>query len=181
MTATTSLDRLIARLSSLIGAATEALERDPMQADAWYDEVARQLRRYTIAAYLSGAGGAEPRRDLIETMISAQLDYLAAFRDEITAASEWSNTWPSRAQMYADSIKATWWAGKTHGLPLPALPGDGTTQCLTRCGCAWEIETLAGDGNVDAYWRRAKDDSCQTCIEREQQWAPLKIRDGVLL
>lgn len=177
---TPQLDRLIARLSSLIGAATDALQADPTQADAWYDEVARQLRRYTTAAYLSGAGGTTPPRDLIDGIIKAQLDYLAAFRDEIAAAEEWKPGWSSRAQMYAESIKAPWWSGKTRGYPLPAMPGDGTTQCLTNCGCAWEIEELAGDGNADAYWRRAKDDSCQTCVEREQQWSPLQIRDGVL-
>jgi len=178
---TPQLDRLIARLSSLIGAATDALESDPTQADAWYDEVARQLKRYTTAAYLSGAGGAVPAKGMIDGIIKAQLEYLAAFRDEIKVSDAWKPGWQARAQMYADSIKNPWWSGKTRGYPLPAMPGDGTTQCLTRCGCAWEIDELEGDGNADAYWRRAKDDSCQTCVEREQQWAPLKIRDGELL
>jgi hypothetical protein len=176
-----SLDRLIARLSSLIGAATDALERDPSQADAWYDEVARQIRRYTQAAYLSGSNGQAPARDMIDGLIKAQLKYLAAFRDEIKAADEWKPGWKGRAQMYADSIKNPWWSGRTRGWALPAMPGDGTTQCLTRCGCAWEIDELEGDGNADAYWRRAKEDSCQTCIERERQWSPLRIRDGELL
>jgi hypothetical protein len=178
---TPQLDRLITRLSSLIGAATGALEANPAAADAWYDEVARQLKRYAMAAYVSGANGAAPARDLIDGIIKAQLEYLAAFRDEIKAAGAWEPRWQSRAQMYADSIKNPWWSGKTRGWALPAMPGDGTTQCLTRCGCAWEIDELAGDGNADAYWRRAKSDSCQTCVEREAQWSPLRIRGGELL
>jgi len=49
-----SLDRLIARLSSLIGAATDTLERDPARVDGWYSEVSAQIRRYHQAAYLNG-------------------------------------------------------------------------------------------------------------------------------
>jgi hypothetical protein len=123
---TPQLDRLIARLSGLIGAATDALERDPTQADAWYDEVARQIRRYTQAAYLSGSNGQAPARDMIDGLIKTQLEYLAAFRDEIETSDAWKPGWNARAQMYAQSIKAPWWGGKTRGLPLPALPGDGT-------------------------------------------------------
>lgn len=179
-----SLDRLIARLSSLIGAATDALERDPSQADRWYDEVARQLRRYTLAAYVSGTSGQPPTdagRGVVQGYTQTQLDFLAAFRDEIKAAGAWQNSWSSRAQMYADSIKAPWWAGNTRDWPLPAMPGDGTTQCLTRCRCSWRVDELDGDGNADAYWVVSDGERCQTCIERGAQWGPLQIRGGELL
>lgn len=177
------LDRLLTRFSALVSAATDALQADPSRVDAWHYEIARQLRRYHLAAYMSGAGTqpSAAQQQQLSAGIKSQLDYLAAFRDEIKAADEWKPGWGARAEMYADSIKAPWWSGKTLGYPLPAMPGDGTTQCLTRCGCAWEIQELEGDGNADAYWRRAKDDSCQTCIEREGQWSPLRIRDGELL
>lgn len=182
MTDQPSLTRLIARLVSLIDAATGALEADPARVDDWYDEVARQLRRYTLAAWLSGGGQADDQGDqVVSEQVKGQLAYLKAFRDEIKAAGEWSNTWSPRAQMYAQSIKAAYWNAKTLGWPLPDVPGSGTTQCKVNCGCAWEIDELEGDGNADAYWRRAKDDSCQTCIEREQQWSPLQIRGGVVL
>lgn len=176
-----SLDRLIARLSSLIAASTDTLERDPSQVDAWYDEIARQLRRYTLAAYVSGQGGGEPPKATVNAYTQAQLEFLAAFRDEIKASTEWNNGWAARAQMYAESIKAPWWAGNTRDWPLPALPGDGTTTCLTRCRCAWNIDELAGDGNADAYWVVSGGERCQTCIERGDQWAPLRIREGVLV
>lgn len=178
------LDRLIARFVSLITAATDTLEQDPALIDDWYDELARQMRRYTLASYISGNGGAAPSAQadkLIADQVKSQLEYLAAFRDEIKASADWKPAWNSRAAMYAQSVKAPYWSAKTRGYPLPAMPGDGTTQCLTNCGCAWELNELEGDGNADAYWRRSKDDSCQTCIERERQWSPLQIRDGVLL
>lgn len=178
---TSQLDRLTARLSSLIAAATDALERYPDRADEWYDEVARQLHRYTLAAYVSGQGGGEPPRDAVQAYTQAQLEFLAAFRDEIKASTEWQNGWAARAQMYAESIKAPWWAGNTRDWPLPAMPGDGTTQCLTRCRCSWRIDELEGDGNADAYWVVSEGERCQTCIERGTQWAPLQIRNGELL
>lgn len=178
-----SLDRLIARLSSLISAATNALEVDLRRIDDWYDELARQLRRYTLAAYMNGSGDtklSDDAQQLVADLTHAQLEYLAAFRDEVKAADEWKPGWAVRAQMYAQSIKNPYWSGKTADWPLPAMPGDGTTQCYTNCGCAWDIQELDGDGNADAYWRRSKSDSCQTCVEREAQWGPLRIRDGEL-
>lgn len=178
---TASLNRLIARLSTLISAATESLERDPSRADDWYDEVARQLRRYTNAAYISGdTSGRDPARDVVRAYIDTQLKFLGAFRDEIKASEEWQAAWNSRAEMYAESIKAPWWAGATRGWALPAQPGDGTTTCLTRCGCAWEIVELAGEGNADAYWRMRADEHCQICEQRASDWAPLRIRNGEL-
>ena len=176
------LDRLIARLASLIGAATETLESDPSRLDDWYDEIARQLRRYTLAAYLVGAGGATPDDALIADQVKAQLQYLAAFRDEIKSSGEWKPGWNARAQMYAESIKASYWNARTKGWALPAQPGDGTTQCLTRCRCSWDIQELEGEGNADCYWiYGATEGHCQTCIERSQQWSPLQIRGGVVL
>ncbi len=178
-----ALSRLIARLASLIGAATDTLQNDPSLVDDWYDEVARQLRRYTLAAYLSGNGQRAPTPQgdaLIAAQIKSQLQYLAAFRDEIKAAGEWKLAWNSRAQMYAESIKASYWNARTKGWALPSVPGDGSTICLTRCRCSWSIEELDGDGNADCYWLLSAAESCQTCVERSQQWAPLKIRSGVV-
>lgn len=46
-----------------------------------------------------------------------------------------------------------------------------------NCGCSWEVQTLdATKGDFDAYWRRSKDDSCDTCLERERLWNPVEIR-----
>jgi len=178
-----SLDRLVRRLTLLIGAATHDLEQAPQHANEWYNIVALQLKRYHQAAYLSGAGtrdlsGAALR--LIERDLAMQLKFLAQFKVEIQGAAEWHAGWNSRAAMYARSIQVPYWRGKTKLLPLPAMPGDGSTACLTNCGCAWDVSQV-GEDSYDAYWRRAKSDSCQGCVQREQEWAPLKIREGVLL
>lgn len=176
------LDKLMRRLTVLIGVATAELEADPARVDAWREEVAAQLRRYSTAAYLAADGPETAAgRRAVEQDIATQLEFLTQFAIEIQGAEAWQAGWNARAEMYARSIQVPYWRGATKLLPLPAMPGDGSTQCLTRCGCAWDVSQLEGDGNYDAYWRRGKNDSCQGCVEREQQWAPLQIRDGVLL
>jgi len=109
-----------------------------------------------------------------------QLKYLKKFGVDIQDGAEWQRGWNSRAELYAKSIKIPYWRGAVKMLPLPAMPAQGT-NCYGNCGCAWEIEELDGEGNADAYWRRAKDDSCQVCVQREQDWSPVRIRGGVLL
>ncbi len=177
-----SLDRLIARLSSLIGAATDTLERDPARVDGWYSEVSAQIRRYHQAAYLNGAGTrdlSDAARRAVDQDIATQLQFLKQFKIEIQGAPEWQVGWNARAAMYAKSIQVPYWRGVTKLLPLPAMPGDGSTACLTNCGCAWDVQEVGAD-SYDAYWRRGKNDSCQGCIQREQEWAPLQVRNGEL-
>lgn len=178
-----ALDRLMRRLTLLIGEATAALEQDKSNVEAWEQEIAAQLRRYSAAAYLAGADTADlsgAARRLVEQDIATQLAFLGQFALEIQGAAEWQAGWNARAAMYARSIQVPYWRGATRLLPLPAMPGDGSTACLTNCGCAWDVQAV-GEDSYDAYWRRAKSDSCQGCVQREQEWAPLQIREGVLV
>jgi hypothetical protein len=113
--------------------------------------------------------------------VQAQFAFLDGFAIEIQDTDEYMAGWNARADMYAKSIKTPYWQGRTRMLPLPAMPAEGT-QCLTNCGCSWEIVTIDEEaGDYDCYWRRGKDDSCQTCIARAQNWSPLQVRGGVLL
>lgn len=180
------LDRLIHRLSVLIGAATSALETDPDKLDDWYDELSRQLRRYHLAGFMGGYGtGTIPKGadTQIAQDLQTQLKFLKQFKIEIQNADDWQASWNSRAEMYARSIQVPYWRGKTKMLPLPAMPGDGTTQCLTNCRCAWNIDTVNEDNNdYDAYWiYGATEDHCQGCRERQAQWSPLQIRNGEIV
>ena len=180
------LDKLVTRLSVLISAATDALESDPDRLQDWYDEIARQLRRYSLASYLAGADTTKPTTAADKALaadIKTQLDFLSQFRAEIHDAAEWQAGWNARAEMYAKSIQVPYWRGATKMLPLPAMPGDGTTQCLTNCKCAWNVIPVDEDaGDYDAYWiYGATERHCQTCRERQSQWAPLQIRGGELL
>lgn len=179
-----ALPWLIDRLTRLIGASTDALEAEyPAGVSAWQQELSRQLARYTAASYMAGAdvddlddaGTAQVQQDL-----AIQLKFLGNFETAVRDGKRWQNGWNARAAMYAQSIKTPYWHGRTRMLPLPAMPAEGT-QCRTYCGCYWEVVTVDEEkGHYDAYWRRGKDDSCQTCRQRAADWSPLQIRGGVL-
>lgn len=58
---------------------------------------------------------------------------------------------------------------------------EGIITHNSNCKCSWEVVEVDADaGDYDAYWRRASDDSCQSCLEREARWSPVRIRGGVL-
>lgn len=174
------LRRLIGRMLARISGAMDALEAGRVTPQAWAAEMARHLA--TGHAEALRAGGASPAtpagRALLTRTVATQLHFLRGFQAVIEDAPAFEPGWKARAAMYAQSVGAPYWAGRTQLLPLPALPKDGSTICKTNCGCAWDIQQLAGDGNYDCYWKRGKDDSCGTCLAREQAWAPLKIRGG---
>lgn len=167
---------------------TESLEAKETNEDTWEDAFAETLARYHLAAYAHGAGVPLKQltpedHDTIQAVIDRQKEFLRGFaqawkdgryKDRAEAAMR-------RAKMYADATLGTWWMGHTRGYPLPAWPGDGTTQCKTRCRCSWDIQQLEGQGNADATWHLGHADHCQTCLERSEQWAPLQIRNGELL
>lgn len=176
---------LIARLTKLIAAATDALETQyPDGVAAWQAELSRQLARYSTASYMVGNGAptlTPPARAAVTKDIAVQVRFLGKFAVVVQDGKAWEKGWNARAAMYAESIKAPYWRGKTKLLPLPAMPGDGTSQCLTRCKCAWDVQQLDGDNNYDARWVLSADESCQTCLQRAGDWAPLQIRDGVVM
>lgn len=178
-----ALTWLLNRLTRLIATATDALEQSyPDGVEAWQQEVARQLARYHAAAIMAGAevdALTKPMTVAITEDLANQLHFLGRFGATIQDGKVWQNGYNARAESYANSIKTPFYRGVTKMLPLPAMPAQGT-QCMGNCGCQWEIDELEGDGNADAYWRRSKDDSCQVCVQREQDWSPVRIRDGVL-
>jgi hypothetical protein len=174
------LQWLIDRLSRLVSTATDALEQGGSVID-WRDTVARLLTRYSAAALQAGQNGApldEAGKAAVVKQVQAQIGFLDGFAAEIQDAPQFEQGWKARAEMYAKSIAAPYWSGRTKMLPLPALPGDGTTQCKTNCGCSWDVQELEGDGNYDAYWRLGKAENCQTCLQRAADWSPLRIRQG---
>lgn len=179
-----SLDWLLTRLRALLAAATDAYaDAYPEGADAWQAEVAAQLARYHAAAYLAGSGVATlsgPALVAVERDLAVQLAYLRAFGVAIQDAPQWQRGWAQRAQSYADAIQVPYWRGAVRMLPLPALPGDGTSQCLTHCRCFWDVTELDGDNNYDCTWVLGAAEHCQTCRQRAAEWAPLRIREGRL-
>lgn len=179
-----AIKQLIARLLAEVRDLTDALEAGGVTVAAWRDAFGAALARYHAAALMVGQGDTtltpQGRRALRQT-VRAQLRYLDRFAIEIQGAATFQRGWQARAALYAQGIGQSYWRGATRMLPLPAMPRDGTSQCLTNCTCAWEIVELDGDGNYDCYWRLgATERHCQTCPQRATEWSPLRIRGGVI-
>jgi len=178
--APTTLKRILAQL-------TQARIDERISTDKWQHAVGQTLSQYHLAAYAHGANidlrQLTPEdHNLVQAVIDNQLKYLDGY------ATAWNQGRYNdrgevalhRSEMYAAATIGTWWMGKTRGWPLPAWPGDGTTQCKTNCNCSWRIDVLEGEGNANAYWLLGGSDHCQTCSQRAEDWAPIQIRDGDL-
>ena len=163
-----------------------------LQTEGWLTEMEAAIARFHIAAYMRGAGvTAVPDyvRQWLKSVIAVQLGFLANFAMVVNAAGprlrEYGSQFASRARLYTSAIKVAYWQGDIirqvgRPLPLPAMPAQGT-QCGNNCGCEWRILAISKeDGDFDCFWTRGKDDSCQTCIEREGMWSPVRVRGGML-
>lgn len=177
------LRRLLARILIEVQRVTDELEQGALTVVEWKDSMQRILVRGHTAAMMAGLGRPTlPDRatDSLRQILLNQFKYLDGFVVTIADTEEWTKAFNARAAMYAAAIKEPYWRGQTKFLPLPAMPAQGT-QCLSNCGCAWRIEVVDEEkGDYDAYWERAKNDSCQTCVQREADWSPVEIRGGVL-
>lgn len=151
------------------------------------DEMQIILARGHMTSYMIGQDMPELGDDdflSLSDIVQYQTLFLANFVYEMRASSEFIDGWYSRAEMYASAFNTTYWSGRFKMLPLPAMPGQGT-QCLSNCRCGWDVITIdAENGDYDAFWVLdpfvADEDHCQTCKQRESDWNPVRIRDGIL-
>lgn len=174
---------LIQSLLDAIGEWWSDLAAGDLTVNEWVNQMRDALAEYHLAGFMAGNASedvSDKALSVVADQLGVQLDYLNGFKVELQSAAEFAAGAQARAESYAPAIKVPYWTGKTKVLPLPAMPAQGT-QCLNNCGCLWRVVTLdEAAGNYDAYWERHKDDSCQTCIQREADWSPVRIRDGML-
>lgn len=163
----------------------DQLESGIITVEQWEDAMARLIARGSLAGMRLGLqqleGDLPPQAQrAVAQHVQAQFGFLRDFALEIQTSDEFRAGWRSRAAQYAQSVKVPFWRGYSGMLPLPAMPAQGT-QCHMRCGCSWWIVEVQPEvGDFDAYWVRGKADSCQTCVERERLWSPIRIRGGEL-
>lgn len=184
---------LIGGLTMALLGLTRRVVAGALNMETWENSFGRTLARYMLAAFLDGMGDDVPFTPSMNQVVAAhvadQLAYLSGFRRALEESEDRPKQqarflW--RAGLYGQAPKRTWAEGdvvKQAGrvLPLPAMPCQGT-QCGNYCRCRWRIVVIdAKQGDYDAYWERHARDSCQTCIVREQEWSPVKIRGGWLV
>jgi hypothetical protein len=169
-----------------IRALTDALQAGTITPTEWEMEFEYALVRYQLAGAMAGLGTPDLPDEMLTSVsdfITEQFGFLGDFTVEIAASvDEWQAGWNARAESYAGSIKQPYWTGEVKMLPLPAMPGDGTSQCVGNCRCSWSIDVVdEAAGDYDCTWVYGDtEDHCQTCKVREREWNPLRIRGGMV-
>lgn len=177
---------LIRQLKRQLSDLFDELTAEHLTPAEWRIQVRRLLAEHHLAAMMAGLGSenipSKAWNGLVDT-INYQIEFLNNFKIEIQNDAEFKPGWEARAASYAESIKVPYWRGRTKILPLPAMPGEGS-QCLQGCQCKWDVKPIAGmEDSYTAKWvleRNRAVHHCQTCLERSEQWANLRIIDGVL-
>lgn len=169
--------------NNAIATATSQLTNGLLNTGDWQTIIRQELKDAYIQEYLLGKGGLEQMAAAdwgsVGGMLSDQYRYLDDFAAEVANGNLTAEQIQARTEMYLESATEAYERGNARawGIPtdkLPALPGDGTSQCLTRCRCAWEFEELEDGWNC--YWRVDPDaESCPDCLERAGAWNPYFI------
>jgi hypothetical protein len=171
------LDERHAAVRSLTGGLFDA----KTSLEDWQHAMLDELKALYIAEYALGRGGLKQMDaadwDMLSDLLAAQQDFLNAFANDVAFGTQTQAQAENRATLYVDSAIQAHERGKAvaYGLPeLPAYPGDGATQCLTRCRCNWRIEPT--ETGWSCTWEVADDEgTCSGCHDRGAQWAPLLI------
>jgi hypothetical protein len=139
----------------------------------------REVERSMIAQYTFGRGGTNAMtsadRVIVQQMLRDQKGYWDRFMMEALQSPDMSMEYAAnRATMYADASTAFYERGRetAFDIRLPGHPGDGGTECLSRCRCSWEI--VERKTKVEAIWHaNGGDNVCDGCRGRAAQWSLL--------
>lgn len=169
----------------------DELESGDIEPYEWRDRFADLLTVYVSTGYAAGAREqgrkGKPKRGSkawiwLAAWVALQLDFLDGFtkavRDGRESGVDIPGTWNNRARMYVTAAVAPYWYGVTEGLPIPAIPGDGSSQCGQNDRCHLKIDWLdKKKGDADVIWVLEPGViHCQTCEVRAEKWNPLVIR-----
>ena len=161
--------------------------------EAWYESVRKEISAGHVSTYSAGRSGAWSSITFQEwgrlgQRIRRQNQFLQGFADELrkqdpeTYSLKYLN---NRVGLYGSNFRESLESGiaRDRGLDpsvLPAIPGDGSTRCLTRCKCRWTIRPAGRDRFVIS-WRLGNAEHCSTCNNRADDWVGLEIHKGRLV
>jgi hypothetical protein len=131
------------------------------------------------SSYAIGRGGLNMMDEAdwsdISILSDAQAGYLDGFIADMADLTD--DQIAARAEGYAGSGSLAFSAGvaKAAGdLDLPALPGDGDTECGANCNCWWDIEET--EDGYEATWQLgASAVHCEDCLHNADEWSPLSF------
>jgi hypothetical protein len=163
---------------------------DKEQLDMWAEAMKRGIAEHHIAAAMLAADEDDEdsedaleddqKKSKVKNAVKTQIAYFDQFAVRVREDEYFNRAFLARAESYAAAVRSTFYQAVTDFLPLPAMPGEGTI-CHGNCKCGWDIVPVDKENyDFDCYWRRGVTDSCSTCIARENEWSPLRIRNGSL-
>lgn len=170
------------------------LKNGRIEPDEWMRRMMGQVKDMHTTAYAIGYSGRWEQisqRDwgAVGATVQRQYQFLRRWRAQIEQDGIDSVSLAKlndRAQKYGAAASESFEKGYSAevGMPpniLPAYPGDGTTECMTRCKCRWAINILDKQNqDFDCTWTLGVAEHCETCLERASSWVQLEVRNGVL-
>jgi len=173
----------------------QRLKRGRIESDEWLRRMMGEVKDLHTTALAIGESGrwdniSQEEWGQLGANVQKQYRFLRRWRRQIDqqGVEEFSLAQLNdRAQKYGSAASESYQIGYTGevGVPigeLPAMPGDGTTECMTRCKCRWAINTLDKErGDFDCTWTLGVAEHCETCLERSVEWVQLEIRGGILV
>jgi hypothetical protein len=171
-------DDFLARRSDAMRAVTAKVGAGDVSVQDWLRQMRSEVKQTYATQYAFGRGGTQAMtaadRRAVGQLVSGQLGYLQRFAEEVSAGRLSQPQAEARASLYANSAVqahahgvASAWA-----IDLPAMPGVGTL-CKANCGCSWELEE--DDTEIRATWTLGTAESCDTCLERADQYSPYTV------
>lgn len=168
------------------------LKQGRIDPDTWMRRMRGEIRKLHLAAYGIGYSGKFDKLDLrdygaIGNAVQRQYNFLQRWKRQLrtqgldTFSLQQLN---DRVQKYGAASRESFEKGygKEVGIDpsvLPAHPGDGTTECYTRCKCRWKIDILDKEnGDFNCTWELGPAEHCETCLARAMEWVQLEVRNN---
>ena len=179
-------EQIIHNSTRLLRIATKGLYEGSYTVDQWRDLVERVIVSDHVNALSRGlnigpSDLTDEHKAELKPIINNQLSHLNRWAEELQALpdGEMPRAHISRVDQYGTAAAISFRLGQTYPWPLPAHPGEGSL-CRVYCKCKWRIEVISFEsGDADAYWELGVTEHCDTCISRNAEWSPYKIRNGV--
>lgn len=181
---TESLDDSIDRVAALAA----EYDNGALNLNDFHAIAREEIKRNHIRQYIAGRGGRDQMTPSdwgrVGRQLRDQYDYLDGFIADIDSKNLTVGQIQTRLQMYINAGNNAYWSGYliSQGLPanaLPAVPGDGSTVCLTNCRCYWRQRDWIENGVLVGYkftWVLTAVNNCVTCADRAGQWIDIEVR-----
>jgi len=171
------------------------LKQGRITTSEWFRRMRGQIRKLHVSAYGIGHSGKFDELDLsdygrIGNTVQRQYRVLDRWRQQIDTEGLDSFSLPQlndRAQKYGAAARESFERGYQSEVGmdtsvLPAEPGDGSTECRSRCKCRWAITILdKAAGHFNATWTLGQAEHCETCLNRSMEWVQLEVRNNSLV